>query len=347
MNNNEPYEFTTQNVCLNKFKFETFYKFSYNIKPWMLELKPALAYEKGSFDSGISKNGMLINSDSLKSNKNWSFSVQSITPALTYQNKSIIFTLESPVGLRYLSEHDIGYLSKHIKYNAFIEPKMYLKHSISSKWGSTYSLNYYKKLNNPQDNVNGYIIKSYNIISLSRFNLLDANCFQFMGNLLYSNPIKGLSSGIEYGRKYFFNDKMIERNIVGKGIISFSSKNIKNVSVVDNIKIDLSIYFANYLSSIAFRYDYMKIGEDLLNNGLIYRSYSRNNSFSTYMNVAFIDNFEFNYRFSFNYLMYNYNMTNVNGKNLCHKTSTLLSCKKIFFGSRSGTLSFLGFLSKI
>lgn len=336
-NNNEPYGFTTQDICLNKLKFETFYKFSYNIKPWMLDLKPSFAYEKGSFNSGISKNGELINSDSLKSNKHWSLSVQSIAPALTYQNKSVIFIIESPVGMRYLSENDIGYLSKYRKYNAFIEPKIYLKHKISSEWGITYSLNYYRRFNNPQDNVNGYIIKSYNILSLNRINLSEVDCFQFKGNLLYSNPLKGLSSGIEYGRKYFYKDYLIERNIVGKGIIMLSSKNINNVSIVDNFKIDLTVYLTDYLSSLTFKCDYMKIGEDVLNRGIINRSDIRNFAFSSYLNVAYIENFDFSYKFSFNYLINNYsNVVGVNAKNHSHKISTIYySAKKSLLGIES------------
>lgn len=109
LNDSISYYSTKQNITKNCFNFNAFYKFSFALKQWILELKPEVKLEDVKIQTSIIKDNVMLTTDSLISNKSWLMVIPSITPNLRFKSSSLYANIKVPIDYRIVNESDILY----------------------------------------------------------------------------------------------------------------------------------------------------------------------------------------------------------------------------------------------
>ncbi len=297
LNQGASYDELIQNVHLEKYSFSSYYSKVYSFKPFVVDFKPELYFERGAFNTDILKDNEVLNSDSTFNNKNWSMLNPILSNSVSYERNNFYFSLNVPIKYRLLLANDQVTKQKESSSNQFIEPSIFFRYNLSSKWKLNgnygYSLNFAK----PEDKKTGYIIKSNTLISLDNHSLDISKSNRFGGKITYSDVLRGLSYNASFYTRITRYQEVLEPYLLAKNIISYRVKPISNTATMTKMSTDLSWLISKIFTTLSVKIEFIGETKKMLAKEQLTSVLRKSNNFTFGFNSTVVKDFEFDYKF--------------------------------------------------
>ena len=242
LNNENPYDFLSQNINHSIFSNNNSLTFSKNIKDITIIPKIGLNILNHKLFSEIKIDKNVVKQD-FQNKLLTKFTNFYLNLDIQYKFKSLTLDLKAPLNLKVFNSDDIIKNKFQKINNITFEPQINLINNINPFWKVKFRFNFENKVGNLENLYENYILNNYRQIKLNNSDLSNENNFILNSGLFYRNPIDSFFANIIYNYKKTNLNNILKTDYKSDGTTILESINLDNSSFNHSVYFLINKYF--------------------------------------------------------------------------------------------------------
>jgi hypothetical protein len=299
LNSGEDYSEAMQLFSQDEIRTKVSASFTFKRKDWSFSTELENDYSYADLQSSIKKEGITIETDSLKNKLQWHNGEAFINEVIKYEKPNLKLRFSIPLSLVYYNIND-QYHNAGDHFNQFLfKPYASANWSFKYYWTSSTSLSYRKQLGNVEDLTLGYIINDYQSLNQGSTNIEQNENISISSKLEYKNPLSGWLANASY--KYKLTSKDIISNQISLGDYIWQSESVylNNDKTVHNANGTISYFMSKWQTSVELKSSYTYNDYQYMLNDVLYNTHSNVSSAEFNFNCGawrkFLIKYSYNY----------------------------------------------------